>query len=442
MKSERKANLLGLDIQDVLVVLLLFGVFSSIAAWHRYRPRQSEWLARDMIQHLGAENNTIANAILHGRGFSDPFRVETGPTAWMPPLLPYLTAGLYTICGNDRDRVVVCVVCLQCFVVILTGLIVTRLATNHDCRLIGYVAVGVGFSMEFHELFQKTHDTWLVLLVYDLLLVGLCALEKPPRQWHRLLGWGVFGGAAALASPTAGFTWAGATTIRWLSTTDQSTTARKSAIKAVAAVAIVSMLVVTPWTIRNRVVFGRWIPIKSNAAYEVWQSQCLDQDGVLDSYSATQHPWLADGEQRRDYQRQGELEFLDQKWELAWTSIKSAPMDAAERVANRLLVATFFYQPFNTLEKEHFTTTYLRLVFPLPALALLVAWLLANPERSGTLATATSLYTLGLLPYVLVSYYGRYGAPLIVVKMLLFVLAYDALRRLAIARWKQPQAAA
>src|SRR5688572_20837623 len=39
-------------------------------------------------RHLGGEHFHIAKSIIAGKGFADPFGAETGPTAWMPPMLP------------------------------------------------------------------------------------------------------------------------------------------------------------------------------------------------------------------------------------------------------------------------------------------------------------------------------------------------------------------
>ena len=65
-----------------------------------------------------------------------------------------------------------------------------------------------------------------------------------------------------------------------------------------AIAAICSVITIMPWTIRNYLAFGKWIPIKSNCAYEIWQSQCLDDDGVVDMRAFVLHPWLSAGEQR------------------------------------------------------------------------------------------------------------------------------------------------
>jgi hypothetical protein len=48
---------------------------------------------------FGWEMGRIGAAIASGRGFSDPFGAPTGPTAWEPPLYPYLTAVVFHFFG-------------------------------------------------------------------------------------------------------------------------------------------------------------------------------------------------------------------------------------------------------------------------------------------------------------------------------------------------------
>src|SRR5579863_6769693 len=45
------------------------------------------------------ESGNIATSLATGHGFSSPFRVDTGPTAWMTPLFPLLLAGLFRVFG-------------------------------------------------------------------------------------------------------------------------------------------------------------------------------------------------------------------------------------------------------------------------------------------------------------------------------------------------------
>src|SRR6266700_7011940 len=48
---------------------------------------------------FGFEMGRIGRAIATGRGFADPFEGHTGPTAWEPPLYPYLIAGVFKLTG-------------------------------------------------------------------------------------------------------------------------------------------------------------------------------------------------------------------------------------------------------------------------------------------------------------------------------------------------------
>src|SRR5580692_11954990 len=48
---------------------------------------------------FGFEMGRIAASVASGHGFSNPFGPATGPTAWEPPLYPYLTAGVFLVFG-------------------------------------------------------------------------------------------------------------------------------------------------------------------------------------------------------------------------------------------------------------------------------------------------------------------------------------------------------
>src|SRR6516225_5856856 len=48
---------------------------------------------------FGWEMGRIAASLASGHGFSSPFGPSTGPTAWEPPLYPYLTAGVFRLFG-------------------------------------------------------------------------------------------------------------------------------------------------------------------------------------------------------------------------------------------------------------------------------------------------------------------------------------------------------
>ena len=113
---------------DMCCLSLIVLAFMALADWKARNPMHLRWLQQDMSGHLGAECDSIAQAIVAGRGFSDPFQEPSGPTAWMPPVLPYLTAAVYWLTGNNRSYVIDFFVTLHAIAVLLMGWIVIRQA--------------------------------------------------------------------------------------------------------------------------------------------------------------------------------------------------------------------------------------------------------------------------------------------------------------------------
>src|SRR5206468_2540010 len=117
---------------------------------------------------------------------------------------------------------------------------------------------------------------------------------------------------------------------------------RQRAGARVAVAGLVAGLALAPWTVRNYWVFGRLIPVKSNLAYELYQSECLQSDGLLQLTTFHLHPYARASRERQEYKALGETAFLDRKREAFWRSVRADPEDYLERVASRFLGATLW----------------------------------------------------------------------------------------------------
>ncbi len=190
-------------------------------------------------------------------------------------------------------------------------------------------------------------------------------------------------------------------------------------------------LVLSPWILRNYLVFGRWVPVKSNLAYELYQSQCLQLDGLLQRTTLGSHPNVATSPEHREYRQLGETAYLDRKREQFLAAVRVDPLDFFDRVACRFLGATVWYVPFDRTAETRNRPAVLwlrRLAYPLPFLALGFLVLSAAREPLQRVQwAAIGAYGLYLLPYVGASYYERYAMPLLGVKVLLVVWAADRL---------------
>ena len=74
------------------IALLVRITFMTLArTWH-VRPYDDHFA-------LGYEMGRIGRALATGYGYADPFRGHTGPTAWVPPIYPWILAADFRLFG-------------------------------------------------------------------------------------------------------------------------------------------------------------------------------------------------------------------------------------------------------------------------------------------------------------------------------------------------------
>jgi hypothetical protein len=390
---------------------------------YRYFPPFEPGVNANKKHHLGAEYFSIASSLVEGEGFAHPFRTLTGPTAWMPPLLPAIQAGMLQVCDGRRNDVVVLAIVLQDLTWIVTGLLVLALARQTGSRVSTGMTLGIflaGLVGSFKLAFQYTTDCWLVMLALGGLLVGLC-WARPLGSRAAALAWGVFGGLSALVSPVVGLVWG---------VLSLASGARARSWDRLGIAVLAAGLTISPWVVRNYQVFGRLIPVKSNLAFELYQSQCLLPDGVSQTILSRTHPFTPGTAEREEYLALGEMAFLDHKWEQFRDAVRANPWDFAERMGQRFLAVTVVYFPWDRAgeHRRPWTLWMNRLTHPLPFLALLVLLLTArrmglHPAQKAVIA----VYLVYLLPYVVASYAERYGFALLGLKVLLVLWGAERL---------------
>ncbi len=381
----------------------------------------------DMTLHLGGEYRCIAEALANGRGFSDPFGFPTGSTAWMPPVLPLLLAGLMKFLGSF-EAVGAVVLTLQNLVLIYAGLLVIRTASGpvnpKAFRAVAFAAYAVAIGSQFYYLFQFTHDHWIVLF-------WVCVFfDLADRFYARKAGavavggWGVAGGLAVLTAPVLGPVWAALTLTLAVAI---------NRIRPFAFSTFVAVMVVAPWMVRNALVFHRFIPVKSNLAFELYQSQCLEPDGVLRQNTAFIHPYLSAGDERKLYVQEGEMSYLEQKRTMFLESVRAEPLSFVERVGRRFAAATVAYVPYDASEGAD-SKLARTLLHPLPFVGLVLT--LANrgwrSDRRKTIAIV--IYVTYITPYIIISYYIRYTMPLLLIKAMFCLWGWQSVCQMK-ARW-------
>jgi hypothetical protein len=262
----------------------------------------------------------------------------------------------------------------------------------------------------------------------DLLIAGLVWARPLASTGRRAAAWGVFGGLCALASPVVGFAWA------VLALLAGARSGGRGGRGRLALAALLAMLTISPWVVRNYLVFGRLIPVKSNLAFELYQSQCLRPDGLLHGGVFGSHPFVSNNKERRHYARLGEMAYLDEKMMLFRKSVAADPAGLARRIGNRFLAATVLYTPYDRTEERRRPWFYRvnRWLYPL-AFACLVFTMFVSPRHSvagdRALWIVSAVYLAYLLPYAAISFYDRYKLPLLGVDATLIACGLASLKR-------------
>jgi len=280
----------------VLIALLLR--VGWIVIGHTYKFKSS-----DDNFGFGWEMGRIGASLASGHGFSSPFGPPTGPTAWEPPLYPYLTASVFHVFGIYSKASAFVLLTLNSVFSALTCVPIFLIARRIFSEK---VAVGStwGWALLPNVMFWCTRWVWETSLS-ALLLAAIFWLALTLEDRDGLLPWIQFGllwGIAALTStsllsflPVAGL-WA------WYRRAQRG----KQSIAGMVLASVVFFACITPWLFRNYETFGKFIFIRDNFGAELRMGNGIGADGTWMEYL---HP-TQDVYAMRQYQNMGELAYV------------------------------------------------------------------------------------------------------------------------------------
>ena len=293
------------------IVVVAFGLrVGAIVAMHTYKFRTQE-----AHFSFGWEMGRVAAAIASGQGFSNPFEGQTGPTAWEPPLYPYLIAGVFRLFGTYSQASAFVLLTFSSLSSALTCIPIFRIAK----RCFGEtVAVWSAWTWALlpYTMFWATKVVWETSLS-ALLVAGIFLLALEMEDNDGLGPWVQFGmlwGIAALNStvllsflPASGL-WA------WYRRAKRG----KASLGAVVLASIIFCALVTPWIVRNYKTFDKFIFVRDNFGAELRLGNGPWADGTWMHYL---HPTQSVYAMRR-YREMGELAYIEMRKQQAMEFIK------------------------------------------------------------------------------------------------------------------------
>ncbi len=252
------------------------------------------------------EPGNIAASIVSGGGFSSPFRVPSGPTAWMAPVYPLLLAGVFRIFGAYTFHSFVSATLLNILFSTLTCIPIFRIG-----RRVAGIGVAAGaawlwavFPNAILVPFECMWDASLAALLAAGILWATIELADSlrVRDW---IGYGVMWGFALMTNPTLlGLLPLLLGWVVWRRGKDWS-----GLVKPVGFALGVMVLCCVPWTIRNYLAFDTFVPLRANLGVQLW---CGNNDAARDLWLGEGHP-IHDSFERAHYIAIGEIAYEREK---------------------------------------------------------------------------------------------------------------------------------
>jgi len=283
-----------------LMVLSFVLQIAAIGILRQYKTRTGD-------DHFGFgwEMGRIARSLALGEGFSNPYGGHTGPTAWEPPMYPYLMGGMFKLFGVYTYASAWVLLTINSLLAVLTCIPVYLIAERMFGERVAIWSAGTWALLPYvwywsiHWLWDTTFTPLILSLIF---LVALeIALEK---DWPGLRGWIIFGGlwgVGALANPSmlTFLPFCGLWIWR------QRFKRGLPSLAGVAASSAIFFLVLSPWLIRNYEVFGRFVFLRDDFGLQLRLGNWKGADGMLMAYLQPSQNKL----EFEKFQRMGELEY-------------------------------------------------------------------------------------------------------------------------------------
>ena len=406
-----------------LILIVALGVRLGFAwSYQHHHSRQALSVIPFMF-----ESSNIGYSLATGQGFSSPFHVSTGPTAWMTPVYPAILAAIFRVCGPYTFQSWVAAVLLNilfstlaCVPIFFAG------------KRIGGLGVAAGaawlwavYPNAFQIAVESIWDASLAALLAAAILWATIALVESTRarDW---CGYGLLWGLTLMTNATLGS--ALPFLLLWLMYRARS--AGRPWLTRPALAFGVALLCCAPWTIRNYAVFHSFVPLRSVLGLQLWMG---NNPHAKEVWLGEGHP-IHEQAERDLYVELGEVAYMRQKKADAVEYMLSHPAREAQLIGLRFVSFWSGGTPHPVEDFLHWRSNWPRFVLLFNVLAALgasVGIVFLFLRRSEHALPSAALPILYPCAYYLTLALPRYQLPIAPIELLLAVIGVHALVRWA-----------
>lgn len=285
------------------------------------------------------EYGNSAAALVAGHGFSSPWDTVYQPSAVMPPVFPLIVAVIFHFFGL---RTVASILAVHAFDCLASGLacIPVFLMTRRSFGERAAWWAAWGWAISPYGIYFAATSPWST----HLLLLCLCCLlylAQDLEKSSRLGLWASFGLLAGIGGLTEPSILVVVPFLMVLACWRLSVLRMRWLLPGLVA-SLVLAATISPWMIRNALVFHRFIPMRDSMGLELW----MGNNGHNLRWTSDDLNPLHNQEERASYDK-GELAYMDHKMQQAKEYIRDHPAWYVGMCARRAVYLWTGFWSFN-----------------------------------------------------------------------------------------------
>ena len=372
------------------------------------------------------ESGNIAHSLAVGNGFSSPFRVDTGPTAWLPPVYPLLLAGVFRTFGSYTFHSFIAAALLN-----ISFATLTCVPIFFAGKRIGGLGVAAGaawlwavFPNAILIPVQSMWDASLSALLVAAIFCATLALAESSRvrDW---CAYGLLWGITLMTNATLAALLP--LLLGWVAY--RSHKQRRPWFGRLALSIGIVVLCCLPWTIRNYEIFHTFVPLRSGFGLQLWLG---NNDDTKDIFRAELHP-IYNADERARYIQMGETAYMQEKQQQGVEYMTAHPAREAHLIGNRIISVWSGGTPTPVKDLLNVPSLWFRFVLLFnvtAAMGALFGILILFRRRSVCAFPAAVFPVVFPWAYYLTLVLPRYRLPIDPIVMLLAAIAFGSLARL------------
>ena len=400
--------------------------------------------------YFGFESGRIARSLVEGHGYGNPFNGVSGPTAWIAPLYPLLLAAGFKLFGvYTKGAAFFVMACDSVFSAAIAPAVYEIAARCFDAREIARrmstkaapVALWAGWLWAVYPAALQYAVHWLLeMSLAAMLFAWICVMALRLREKHSWGTWAGFGGlwgllmltnAALMLCLPAMLIWIAWPELRGARWSARLPTRMVGAVLSL----VVCGLVMLPWVIRNERALHAFVPTRSNAGVELYESTLEEHDGF--PWGTTMPLWPGDPEFKQ-YVQMGEVPFAQMMQARGIARIEARPGRFVQWTVQRFF---FFWDGTPHPVEKHPGQEYLRqLSYCFISVCGLLGLALMLKRRVMGAGLFALVFALLPVPYYLITVQPRFRhpmEPLIAVLAVYLFRSADTKRVWSGALWKK-----